>query len=139
MKAILLPFSKKIGIKPSNLSDYLLQLDYSDTTINHIGTTHASASYALAETTSGVFLEINFAEIASQTIPILRSSIVKYKKGGLTTLYSVAKLVDTNVAEITKTLLAKKRIIFVIAVKLYNESKEVVMTGDFEWFVTLKS
>ncbi|HOZ51788.1 MAG TPA: YiiD C-terminal domain-containing protein [Chitinophagaceae bacterium] len=138
MKAILLPFTKKIGIKHAQSNEYLLQLDFNEHVTNHIGTTHASASYALAETTSGVFLEVNFAEIAERTIPILRASSVKYKKGGLSTLYSNAKLIGTNITEVTNLLLTKKKAMFVIHVKLYNENKEVVMVADFEWFVTLK-
>ena len=138
MKAIMLPFTKKIGIKHSQSREYLLQLDFNENVTNHIGTTHASASYAFAETTSGVFLEINFAEIAERTIPILRASTVKYKKGGESALFSNAKLVGTNIAEVTNLLLTKKKAMFVIHVKLYNETKEVVMMADFEWFVTLK-
>ena len=138
MKVLDLPYSKKIGIKQSKVTDYMLQLDYNEYILNHIQTVHASASYSLAETTSGYFLQVNFTEIAAQTIPILRSSCVKYKRGGEGIIYSNAKLVGTNVKELQTLLVAKRKAIFTIQVKLYNEQKELVMTGDFEWFVSMK-
>ncbi len=138
MEVISLPFTKNNGITLADKDDYLLKLVYGENILNHLKIVHASASYALAETSSGFFLQKNFADIADQTIPILHSSNVKYKKGGLGTLFSTAKLIDTNKKELLSQLQFKRKALFVIQVKLYNEQKEVVMIGDFQWFVTLK-
>lgn len=137
MKVLSLPFTKKMGIKRSVSPEYLLQIDSNKKSYNHLGTIHASASYALAETTSGYLLQTNFSEIADQTIPILRSSTVKYKKGETGNLYSTAKFEHTTVNEILQTLHSKRRVLIEIKVKLYNDQKELVMSGNFEWFVTL--
>jgi len=126
-----------MGIKRSVSSEYLLQIDTNQKLYNHLGTIHASASYALAETTSGYLLQSNFSDIADQTIPILRSSNVKYKKGETGNLFSTAKFVGTTASEILQVLKQKRRVLITINVKLYNEQKELVMSGDYEWFVTL--
>ena len=138
MKVLTLPFTKRNGIKRTDKENYILQLDYNKNVINHLNIAHASASYALAETTSGYFLQTNFSDIADQTIPILRASNVKYRRGGHGTIYSSAKLIGTNTKELLSLLELKRKALFFIQVKLYNEENEVLLIGDFEWFVTLK-
>lgn len=138
MKVLNLPFSKKIGIEKSTKNGFLLQLPFSEKVQNHLNTIHGSASYALAEITSGYFLSIYFADIADQTIPILRSSCMKYKKSGDSNLYSKAKLKENTVSDILLQLQFKRKTFFTIEVKLYNEANQLVVTGEFEWFVTMR-
>ena len=121
MKVLNLPFSKKIGIEKSTTNGFLLQLPFSEKVQNHLNTVHGSASFALAEITSGYFLSINFADIAHQTVPILRSSSMKYKKSGNSNLYSKAKLKESTLSDILLQLQFKRKTIFTIEVKLYNE------------------
>ncbi|MBK7691663.1 MAG: DUF4442 domain-containing protein [Bacteroidetes bacterium] len=80
MRVLDLPFTKRLGITKSELKPYLLRLQFSNENTNHIGTIHGSASYSLAEITSGYFLNTNFADIADDTLPILRNASIKYKK-----------------------------------------------------------
>ena len=136
MEVLSLSFTKRNGIRLSDLPTYLLQLEASEHVVNHLGSVHGSALFALAEITSGYYLYTNFTDIADQTIPILRSSSVKYRKMGDGTIHSTAVFEGTNVDEISSTLLYKHKVLLTIAVKLYNAQHEVVMTGDFEWFVT---
>ena len=136
-KVLTLPYTKKLGIHQSDRKGFLLQMNDAIQNQNHINTFHASASYSLAETSSGYFLEKNFSEIADQTIPVLRTATIKYKRAATGTLYSSAKLVDDNIASVNQVLLAKKKVLVTIQVKLFNEEKELVLTGNFEWFVIL--
>lgn len=138
MHVLSLAYTKRLGIKPSTIPGYLLELPASPNVLNHLQTVHASASYSLAEISSGYFLRSNFADIADQTIPILRGSQVKYKKSGKGSLFSVVRLNGTNVKEIRASLETKRKALFFIQVKVYNDEKELVMLGDYEWFVTLK-
>ena len=138
MKVLTLPFTKKIGITQATSAEYILQLNYNPDNLNHLNTIHASASYALAETTSGFFLRTNFTDIADQTIPIMHSSTVKYKRGAIGDIFSKANLKGTNVKELSSLLMLKRKAVFIIQVKLFNEANEIIMSGEFEWFVTLK-
>lgn len=138
MKVLNLPFTKKIGIKKSSIENYLLELQPSKNVLNHIETIHGSASFALAETTSGYFLFKNFTEIAEETIPILRNATIKYRIGTDSALFSKAKLKGTTVDDILLQLKFKKRSVFMIEVKLYTEDNTVVCVSEFEWFETLK-
>ena len=116
MKILSLPFTRQLGITLADESEYLLQLNYSNNILNHIGTVHASASYALAETTSGYFLNDNFKDIADSTIPILRLSTVKYRKAGLGNLFSTAKFIGINVKDILQQLNEKRKVHLIIQV-----------------------
>lgn len=59
MEIVEIPFTKHIGLKQENET---LKLEPLATVKNHIDTIHASAQFALAETQSGLFLELAFPE-----------------------------------------------------------------------------
>lgn len=138
MKVLEMPLTKRFGIVQSDDSNYLLKQLYDKKNLNHIDTLHASAIYSLAEITSGFFLKKIFPQYAENTIPILRSSNIKYKKACNTSLFSKAKLLGITKTEIESQLATKKKTMLTIEVKLYNEMKELVVSGEFHWFVTLK-
>lgn len=138
MKVLNLPFSKKNQIQKSDKAGYLLMIPFSEKISNHLNTVHGSASFSLAETTSGYYLNSLYSDIADSTIPILRASCIKYKKPVVGNLYSKAKLKDTTCEDILLGLRFKKKALFTIEVKLYNESNQLVVISDYEWFVTMK-
>ena len=63
---------------------------------------------------------------------------MKYKKSGDSNLYSKAKLKENTVSDILLQLQFKRKTFFTIEVKLYNEANQLVVTGEFEWFVTMR-
>ncbi len=138
MKVLNLPFTKRIGIEKSDKDGYLLILSFSDKLFNHLEIIHGSASYALAEITSGYFLNLHFSDIADQTIPILRSSCIKYRKIATTDLYSKAKLKNITIEDILLLLKFKRKAFFTIEVKLYDTENQIIVSGEFEWFVSMK-
>ena len=56
MDVISLPFNAHVGLARSETKGCLLELAPRAEHLNHLGTVHASALYALAEATSGEFL-----------------------------------------------------------------------------------
>lgn len=135
MKVLQMPLSKKIGITNSDKPEYLLKMNYSKELNNHLNTMHGVALYALAEISSGEFLNKYFHDIADVTIPVLRTSKIKYKKESTSDVYSKAKLINTTVSDILLLLEFKKKCMFVIEVKIYNSSNQIVLSSEFEWFV----
>lgn len=115
-----------------------MQLEYDEKNLNHINTLHASAIYSLAEITSGYFLNVEFPEYEHTTIPILRSSKMKYRKSCNSQLFSSASLKKITVEEIKKKLDSKKRVLLTIEVKLFDAENELKVIGDFDWLVTIK-
>ncbi len=138
MKVLNLPFTKRLGVVKSDLSQYLLRLKFSSNTTNHLGTVHGSASYGLAEITSGYFLNTHFADIADETIPILRNANIKYKKGCLSSLYSKAKLIDTTLDDILLQLKFKRKCLVSVEVRLFDTEHSLVSISEFEWFITIR-
>ena len=137
MKVLKFPFTHKLNIRTSSRTPYLLELPYSEKILNHLSTIHGSASYALAEISSGSFLNTRFADIADQTIPILRESRVKYKIAGQSSLYSKVQLKDMSEEDVLIQLKFKRKILITLLVKLYNEDQKLVLSAEFDWFITL--
>lgn len=137
MKITDLPFNKIIDIKLSDDKDHLLRLDAKKDYTNHLGTVHASALFSLAEATSGQFLLINFPEYDSGLIPVVRQVEVKYKKPANGKILSTAILIDHTIDEIKEQLETRKRTSLRLKIDLYDSDKVNVMTGIFEWFITL--
>ncbi len=139
MKIIDLPFNKLIGINISADKDYLLSLDDKTDYTNHLGTVHASALFSLAEATSGHFLIINFPKFGSELIPVVRQVEVKYKKPANGRINSTATLIDNTIEEIQEQLITRKRAFLKLKIELFDINKINVMTGEFNWFVTVLS
>jgi hypothetical protein len=129
--------AQNFGIVVSKKDSCLLCLNFNEDNHNHVQTMHASASYALAEISSGVFLEKTFPTISEHCIPILRSAKVKYKSMVKSDLHSVAKLMDISPEGFKLELELKRRALCKIDVRLVTEDNQVAFAGEFEWFITL--
>jgi acyl-coenzyme A thioesterase PaaI-like protein len=128
-----IPFVKYIGIQSKE--EGTLKLEATETVKNHIQTIHASAQFTLAETQSGLYLQILFPEFADQVVPLLRSSTVKYKQPARKEIYAVA-FVDDEIKEKFKVQFLKKgRASINIQVEVKDSDEVVTMVGEFIWFV----
>ncbi len=138
MEILNLPLSQKFGIKISSNPEYLLEFSYSPLVTNHIDTFHGGALYTLAETSSGYFLNEIFQNIFDEIHPILRSSKIKFSKACQGHIYSKVKFFDTSKDKILLELQQNNKSLFLTEVILYNESKDIISRGDFEWLVNVK-
>ena len=69
-----------IGLKRSDRPELgSLCLDDSPEVRNHLGTIHAAAQFALAESCSGDFLQVRFAELARGCVGVVRRAEVVYR------------------------------------------------------------
>src|SRR5687768_2723630 len=68
-----LPFNQRVGIVAAEGTGGGLALPQSAETLNHLGTVHASAEFALAEAASGQYLIDAFPTLAGQALAVLRS------------------------------------------------------------------
>lgn len=130
-----LPFNKHIGIASADTEGYLLMLPERNEYLNHLGTVHASAQFALAEATSGFFLLNEFREITN-ILPVVRKVETKYKKPAQGKVLSKAHLLETNKQQVIEELNTKKRALIKVRALIFDANQNNVMQSDFEWFVS---
>ena len=135
MDVLQLPFNNFIGLKKSNKSEFLLMLEDRPEYRNHLDTVHASALFALAEASSGLFLLGEFSEL-TDIVPVVRKVETKYKKPATGIVFSKAKFLETEKNEVFKTLRERGRALLKVEVSLFDENKVLIMQSVFEWFVT---
>ncbi len=135
MNVLELPFNRFIGLCSSGKPEYIFMLDEKGEYLNHLGTVHASALYALAEATSGYFLLNEFSELTG-IIPVVRKVETKYRKPANGKIYSSAQFADNSRESIIEELGKRGKILIVVRSLLYDASGNVVMQSDFEWFLT---
>jgi acyl-coenzyme A thioesterase PaaI-like protein len=128
MDVTAIPFNKLIGLADSDDPRYLLMLPESEYFLNHVGTVHASALFALAEATSGMAMLDDLGAV-------VRKVETKYRNPARGVVYSAATLAED------KTLLlaeidARGRGFAHIAVELFDGDGKPLMRSEFEWFIT---
>ena len=137
MDVLSIPFNKFLGLELSTDPAYLMTLPVKAEFENHIQTAHASALFALAEASSGLFLLREFAEVEN-AVPVVRNVEVKYKKPGKGAIFSKASLAADK-AEVLDTLQNKHRALIPVQVTLYDSNAVLVMQATFEWFVLINA
>ena len=133
MDVFQLPFNRFIGLQASDRQEYLMMLPTGEQYGNHLGTAHASALFALAEATGGLFLLREF-EGVENVMPVVRNVGVKYKKPASGPVFSKAKLMSEKNA-VLESLATKKRTLVSIQVTLHDVDGLLLVQSTFEWFV----
>ncbi len=134
MRAVEIPFVSHVGIEECT-SD-TLQLSLTKQISNHVGTMHAAALFALAETQSGVYLQSLFPEYGvDEVLPLLRGSNLKYRSPATSTVYAVATTSIEEQERFLSQFKRKGRAGITVAVTLKDSTETVVMAGEFSWFV----
>lgn len=130
-----IPFNSFMGIHYSNETEYLLELDDSGRYLNHLNTIHTSAQFALAEASSGVYLQRTFKEIADSTIPLVRRVDLKYKRPAEGKIRSIAFMDEKQIERVRNEMAEKGRSIATVKVEIYDQNRNVTLQSVFEWFV----
>ncbi len=138
MNVFELPFNRFIGLEPSTDSEYLLMVSDRQEYLNHLNTVHASTQFALAEATSGFFLQNEFQGLTG-ILPVVRRVETKYKRPAQGCIYSKAEFLNTNQQAILNELNAKQRVLVTVRVMLYDAEHNNVMQSDFEWYIARKA
>ncbi len=137
MDVLSIPFNKFLGLELSTDPAYLMTLPAKAEFENHIQTAHASALFALAEASSGLFLLREFVEVEN-AVPVVRNVEVKYKKPGKGAIFSKASLAADK-TDVLEALKSKHRALVPVQVTLYDSNAVLVMQATFEWFVLINA
>ncbi|TAE86869.1 MAG: DUF4442 domain-containing protein [Bacteroidetes bacterium] len=131
-----IPFAEMIKLAEAD-GGYTFALNNEVAYTNHLGTVAAAAQFSLAEFTSGQWLLDTFPDLAQQAIPMLRKSSVKFKTPGKGRVRAKVQMSDTIAASVRKQLTEKKRALCEIEVVVVDDNEQIIMAGNFEWFIAL--
>lgn len=105
---------------------------------NHVGTIHAGAIFSLAEAASGHALLNHIDLDANETLVVLRSSKVKYRKPATSRLIALAFVEQDSISVFIQQMEAKKRAFIDVHVRITDGRSEEVFAGKFSWFASRK-
>jgi acyl-coenzyme A thioesterase PaaI-like protein len=134
MDILKIPFVEKVGIQHDNRG---LNLPFRSDNLNHIGTTHASAIFTLAESASGEALQNFFPEYVGKVIPVLRDSQIKFKKPTTEVVHAFSSVSDEDTQTFKTQLDKKGRALINVQIEVKDDSETVVCIGTFTWFVQM--
>ena len=133
-----IPFAKLLAVSDST-SGFLFELSDDEKYTNHLGTVAAAAQFSLAEFASGQWMLNSFPDIATQVIPVLRKSEVKFRKPAIGRVRARAIVNDESRNQFISELMLRKRALVIILIELVNDDLQIVMSGTYEWFIQLKN
>ena len=128
-----IPFAKHIGIERKE--EGTLKLEPAQIVQNHIQSIHASAQFALAETQTGLYLQLVFPELVGKVVGLLRGANVKYKNPAKTSIYAVASIEEDRKEKFLMQIEHKGRAGIIVQVEVLDEEDVLTMQGEFSWFV----
>lgn len=139
METLDIPLNKHLRFKKAaGAGDFVLCMLPDERHLNHLGTVHASALFAMAEATSGEFLLNEFKENLHEVIPVVRKAEIKFSKPANGEVKSKASLLNSSKSVVLEELNDKKRTIGKVVVCLFNENDEKVLRAVFDWFILRK-
>jgi acyl-coenzyme A thioesterase PaaI-like protein len=135
MDALGLPFSAMIGLKRSDPPEAgSLFLDDSPDVRNHLGTIHAAAQFALAESCSGDFLQGRFAELAPGYIGVVRRAEVVYRAPACGRIRAEASVEEPRLREFEERLRSRGRAFISVSVAVRDAEGTTTLSATIEWF-----
>jgi acyl-coenzyme A thioesterase PaaI-like protein len=131
-----LPINQALGMRlASGECTHLLEMPQTPLALNHIGTVHASAQFALAEAASGEFLIQGLSDGGEQPFAVLRTSSVKFRKPAHGHLRGLARFASGSVETLRAELQARSRALVTVVVEVLDENGVTTMSGEFDWFI----
>jgi acyl-coenzyme A thioesterase PaaI-like protein len=114
---------------------HILEMPESPLLLNHIGTVHASAQFALAEASSGEFLLCHLRAAQNQVFAVLRTSDVKFRKPAHGALRASARFAEGSAESLSAELSSRGRTLASVLVEVADSQGIVTMSGQYDWFL----
>jgi hypothetical protein len=135
-----LAINRTLGMQLAPASNgHILEMPESPLVLNHVGTVHASAQFALAEASSGEFLLRVLAGLATirpdEVFAVLRTADVKFRKPAHGVLRASARFSDSITDSLLNELASRGRTLTSVFVEVADAQGVVTMTGQYDWFL----
>lgn len=143
MKIEQIPFNHFLGITVSGSADRILELEPQAHHLNHVGSIHAAAMFALAEASSGEFM-LRQRGYRDDIVGLVRRASSKYTKPAHRLIFTAI----TNAAEISPEAIVagvdqRGKLLLPIQVAVYqigvrdevNAAEELVGSFEFTWLL----
>lgn len=117
-------------------ADHVLEMPIADSVLNHLGTVHAAAQFALAEAASAELLLRLFNSISGNAVAVVRSAAVKYRKPATSLLRAFARLADPEAARaVPQEIDRRGHGTIQVRVELMSEDGRNTFVGEFGWHI----
>jgi uncharacterized protein (TIGR00369 family) len=135
MLAGVIPFNRHLGIEITELEAgrAVATLPEAPHLLNHVGTQHAAALFAVAEAASGAAVAGALADVITTVTPLARSAQITYLKPARGPITATARL-DYDAAEM-RAKLADGKADFAVAVDLTDGQGVKVAQVGVAWYV----
>jgi acyl-coenzyme A thioesterase PaaI-like protein len=131
-----LPLNRALGLHlPAAETAHILELPETPLLLNHVGTIHASAQFALAEAGSGEFLLRELGVLQGEAFAVLRSAEVKFRKPAHGDLRATARFADAENGSPVAEFTARGRALVSIHIEVADAQGVVTLTGRYDWFL----
>jgi uncharacterized protein (TIGR00369 family) len=136
MMAGVVPLNRHLGIEIAELGagHAVATLPEAPHLLNHVGTQHAAALFAVAEAASGAAVVGALAEVITTVTPLARSASITYLKPARGPITATARL-DSDAGEMSAKLEADGKADFAVAVDLTDEQGVKVAQVGVAWYV----
>lgn len=136
MKPTDLAFSQALGIVAAPAgAPHLLELPLSPLVLNHVGTVHAAAQFALAEAASAACLQRDFPELDGRVFAVVRGVQVKYRSAARGALRAFGTPDDDTRRHLAADVAGRTRASASVRVDLHDPEDKVTFAATFDWFI----
>jgi len=132
-----LVLNRFIGIRGAPAgAGHVLEMPLAQSVVNHLGTVHAAAQFALVEAASAELLLQRFATLSGNVVAVVRSAAVKYRRPATSLLRAFARLEDPK-AEVELPLDVERRGhgMVQVRVELMGDDGRNTFIGEFGWHI----
>lgn len=126
-----IPFNRFLGLQAGGAA---LTLPADPNYLNHLGTVHASAQFALAEAASGQWLLNRFDKAASDCLAVVRHADVKFRRPAVGELMAKADAPPEEAERFLEMLTRRGRAAIEVRVQVLGADEKATLEATFEWF-----
>ncbi len=133
-----IPFNQFLGIEIIGVEAEQVDLVLAQKPeyLNHVGTFHAAAQFALGEATSGTMLTASFLDIIRRRyVPLAAGANITYRRPASGNLRGTALLAKEEQEQIRHNLESNGKARFSIPVQLSNQDGRVVTEIRVDWII----
>lgn len=137
-----IPFHRLLGLAPAT-PPYLFQLQADEQHTNHLGTIHAAVLIAVAEASSGLFLQQHLSDgsevIGVHLFPVIRRMEAKFHQPGRGLVQARCLLDPSSLSELRTEWRTRGRCKINVPMQVHDASGTLLLSVNYEWFIQYKA